>query len=100
MVTDQSLRPDQYSRRGPTNIQPALALICAPNTFQVDEVRPGQSDQDVTVSIYGELNANPAAPTAGQSDLSARTPTGEICTTINLDAIVSEIDVLFVLLQY
>ena len=51
------------------------STVWAAVSFQVDEVRPGQSDQDVTVSIYGELNANPVAPTAANGDLSARTPT-------------------------
>ena len=43
--------------------------------FDVDEVRPGASDADVTISIFGEKNANAAAPSNTASDLSSRTPT-------------------------
>jgi hypothetical protein len=47
--------------------------------FEVDEVRPGQSDQDVTISIYGEVG--PAAPiSAADFDLSSRTPTSASVT--------------------
>jgi hypothetical protein len=41
----------------------------------VDEVRPGQSDQDVTINIYGESTGNAAAPSTTAFDLSSRTPT-------------------------
>ena len=50
-------------------------LIYASARFQVDEVNPGPSDQSVTVSIYGELNANSVRPSSSAGDLSARTPT-------------------------
>ena len=43
--------------------------------FDVDEVRPGASDADVTISIYGEKNINAAKPSNGAFDLSSRTPT-------------------------
>ena len=43
--------------------------------FLVDEVRPGQSEVDVTINIYGELSGNPAAPSATANDVSDRTPT-------------------------
>ena len=43
--------------------------------FSVDEVRPGQSDVDVTVSIYGQLSANAAKPSATGGDLSSRPAT-------------------------
>jgi hypothetical protein len=42
--------------------------------FDVDEVRPGQSDQPTTISIYGQLGAA-AAPSTTSFDLSSRTPT-------------------------
>ena len=48
--------------------------------FDVDEVRPGQSDQDVTINIYGEANVNPAAPSTTAFDLSSRTPTAAAVT--------------------
>jgi hypothetical protein len=43
--------------------------------FLVDEVRPDQSDVDVTINIYGELSGNPAAPSTTANDASDRTPT-------------------------
>ena len=43
--------------------------------FDVDEVRPGQSDATTSVSIYGEANAASAAPTTTANDLSNRVPT-------------------------
>jgi type IV pilus assembly protein PilY1 len=47
--------------------------------FEVDEVRPGQSDADVTISIYGEAGPAAAISTAN-FDLSSRTPTSESVT--------------------
>jgi hypothetical protein len=44
-------------------------------SFDVDEVRPGQSDADVTVSIFGEASGDPAAISDTAFDLSSRTPT-------------------------
>jgi hypothetical protein len=46
--------------------------------FSVDEVRPGQSDVDVTVSIYGQLSANAAKPSATGGDLSSRPATSPL----------------------
>ena len=43
--------------------------------FDVDEVRPGQSDATTSVSIYGEANTASAAPTTTANDLSNRVPT-------------------------
>ena len=51
------------------------STVWAAVSFQVDEVRPGQSDVDVSIAIYGEANVSPAKPTTTASDLSARTPT-------------------------
>ena len=50
--------------------------------FDVDEVRPGQSDKSVTVNIYGEANTNPAAPSNTASDLSNRVPTAAAVTWV------------------
>ena len=38
---------------------------------QIDEVRPGQSNVDVTISIYGEASANAAAPSTTDFDMSS-----------------------------
>jgi hypothetical protein len=57
------------------DLSPNSNAVWASVVFDIDEVRPGQSDVDVTVSIFGELNANPAAPTTDPGDLSSRTPT-------------------------
>jgi len=43
--------------------------------FDVDEVRPGASDADVTISVFGEKDVNAAAIGGGAFDLSSRTPT-------------------------
>ena len=43
--------------------------------FDVDEVRPGQSDADCLITIFGEKNTNPAAPSNTAKDLSNRVPT-------------------------
>ena len=43
--------------------------------FDVDEVRPGQSDVDCLITIFGEKNTNPAAPSNTAKDLSNRVPT-------------------------
>jgi hypothetical protein len=81
------------------------SAVYAAVLFDVDEVRPGQSDQDVTISIYGELNANSAAPTTTEFDLSSRTPTAsaviwqpevsvnvhDVVFTPDISAIVNEI---------
>ena len=56
-------------------IEAGTAIPNAYVLFDVDEVRPGQSDQSTTVNIYGEANVMPAAPSTTASDLSSRTPT-------------------------
>ena len=38
-------------------------VMSASILFDVDEVRPGQSDDDCLISIMGEADANPAMPT-------------------------------------
>lgn len=43
--------------------------------FDTDEIRPGQSDQPVTIAIHGEANAMPAPLADSAYDLSHRTPT-------------------------
>jgi hypothetical protein len=50
-------------------------ILGAKVVFMVDEVRPGQSDQDVTVNVYGELAANSAAPSSNSGDMTSRIPT-------------------------
>ena len=37
--------------------------------FDVDEVRPGQSDVDCLITIFGEKNTNPAAIRASRAQL-------------------------------
>ena len=62
---------------------PAGATVTAASVlFDVDEVRPGQSDQDVVVTIYGEANVNSAAPSTTAFDLSSRTATSSAVTWI------------------
>lgn len=54
---------------------PAGALVTSASiVFDVDEVRPGQSDVDMTASISGEVG-NSALPTETTADISSRTPT-------------------------
>ena len=43
--------------------------------FDVDEVRPGQSDVDTTIAIYGEQSANSAVLSSTAVDISSRRPT-------------------------
>ena len=57
------------------DIAPSDALTSCVVLFDVDEVRPGQSDQETMISIYGELNAMSSAPSTTAGDLSTRTPT-------------------------
>jgi hypothetical protein len=57
------------------DIPAEVTMISASVLFDIDEVRPGQSDQSTTVSIFGEANVMPAAPSTTPSDLSSRTPT-------------------------
>ena len=60
----------------PTADVPAGATIASAQIlFDIDEVRPGQSDQDCTISISGELGSS-ALPTATSADVSSRTTTG------------------------
>jgi len=56
-------------------IEPGSRVTEAIVEFDIDEVRPGQSDQDVTISIFGEASATPAKPSDANKDLSNRTPT-------------------------
>lgn len=86
-------------------IAPGSTVTEAFVMFDIDEVRPGQSDQDVTISIFGEASATPAMPTTTASDLTSRTPTAanvmwqpesssvthEVLTTPNIADIVNEI---------
>jgi hypothetical protein len=64
------------------HIAPGTVIDTASIVFDVDEVRPGQSDQKVMISIFGERNPNPAPLTATAFDLSDRTTTtaGEMWT--------------------
>ena len=48
--------------------------------FDVDEVRPGQSDQETTITIYGEATTASSAPSTTAGDLSSRTPTAAAVT--------------------
>ena len=57
------------------DIPPGASIATADVIFDVDEVRPGQSDADCTIAVYGEANANPAAPTDAANDISNRVPT-------------------------
>ena len=50
-------------------------VMSASILFDVDEVRPGQSDDDCLISIMGEANANPAMPTDANGDVSSRAVT-------------------------
>jgi hypothetical protein len=63
-------------------------------SFDVDEVRPGQSDVDVTVSIFGEANPDPAAISDTAFDLSSRTPT-TAAVVWNPEAAVAEHDLMY-----
>ena len=62
------------------DIEAGMSITNAYVMFDVDEVRPGQSDQDVTINIYGEANVSPAAPSTTAFDLSSRTPTAAAVT--------------------
>jgi hypothetical protein len=56
-------------------IAKGATVISANVMFLVDEIRPGRSDGDVTVAIYGEAIANSDTPKLTAKDLSSRTPT-------------------------
>jgi len=56
-------------------IPPGSSIASASILFDIDEVRPGQSDADCTIAIYGEANISPAAPSTAVNDISSRTPT-------------------------
>ena len=87
------------------DIAPGTTIGTASILFDVDEVRPGQSDQKVSITIFGEASANPAPLTAGSYDLSNRdttsaaemwTPassatTHEDLTTSDISSILNEI---------
>ena len=62
------------------DIPAGVTIAAASVIFDVDEVRPGQSDAVTTATIYGELNANPAAPSNTGFDLSNRVPTAASVT--------------------
>ena len=57
------------------DIPPGVTIAAANVIFDVDEVRPGQSDAVITVAIYGEASSTPAAPSNIAFDLSNRVPT-------------------------
>ena len=57
------------------SIAPGTTIGTASILFDVDEVRPGQSDQKVSITIFGEASANPAPLSAGSFDLSNRDTT-------------------------
>jgi hypothetical protein len=66
-----------------------VIVICFPNVliestdsvssafvlFDIDEVRPGQSDADTTINIFGEASSSCVAPTAAANDVSSRAAT-------------------------
>ena len=67
--------------RFPSVMIPANAAVTkAVVMFDVDEVRPGQSDVDVTINIYGESNPNSAELSSDDANLSTRTPTSAAVT--------------------
>jgi hypothetical protein len=57
------------------SIAPGSVIASADILFDVDEVRPGQSDQKVSITIFGEANANPAPLSSTAYDLSNRDTT-------------------------
>ena len=57
------------------DIAPGSTIGTATILFDVDEVRPGQSDQKVSITIFGEASANPVTLTAASYDLSNRDTT-------------------------
>lgn len=57
------------------DLAPGTTVRTASILFDVDEVRPGQSDQKVSITIFGEASANPAPLSAGSFDLSNRDTT-------------------------
>ena len=63
-------------------IPPSAYITEARVIFDIDEVRPGQSDGSVTINIFGESNANAAAPTDTAQDLSNRAPTAAAVTWV------------------
>ena len=85
---------------------PAGALVTdARMLFDIDEVNPGASDADCSISIYGEAVANSAPLSGAAQDISSRAPTTQTVTwmpeasanahdellTPNIAAIVQEI---------
>jgi hypothetical protein len=57
------------------NIEHATSVTHASILFDVDEVRPGQSDAATTIAIYGEKVGSAAAMTSDAGSLSSRVPT-------------------------
>ena len=86
-------------------IPPAAQIDNAVVIFDIDEVRPGQSDAPTTIAVYAESSANSAPITDADSDLSSRevtkaavrwnpepsTETHELLTTPDLSVIVNEV---------
>jgi hypothetical protein len=79
-------------------IAPGSTIATANIMFDVDEVRPGQSDQKVSITIFGEASTNPAPLTAGLYDLSNRDTTSAAemwtpaaSTTTHEDLVTSDI---------
>ena len=86
-------------------IAPGSVIASADILFDVDEVRPGQSDQKVSITIFGEASASPAPLSSTAYDLSNRdttaaaemwTPTAsgavhDDLTTSDISSIVNEI---------
>ena len=57
------------------DIPPGVTIAAANVIFDVDEVRPGQSDAVTTATIYGEADSKPDPPSTTAFDLSNRAPT-------------------------
>ncbi len=57
------------------NVPPGASITSAQVLFDIDEVRPGQSDLPVTITIYGEASPAANAISTEDFDLTARLPT-------------------------
>ena len=57
------------------SLPPQGQVVAASILFDVDEVRPGQSDVPTTIAIFGEKNAFPAPVSSTAFDISNRQPT-------------------------
>ena len=71
------------------DISPDATIATASILFDVDEIRPGQSDQKVSITIFGEANVRPAPLTSSSHDLSGRdtTSAAEMWTPTSSNAI-------------